>query len=93
MLSVSNFLFWLQSGYFDAAAETKPLLHTWSLGVEEQFYFVWPLTLVGLTCWSRRVAARNPRHAGWIGPAFLMFAAVSSLAATQYLLPLSLSPI
>ncbi len=36
VLSVSNFLFWLQSGYFDAAAETKPLLHTWSLGVEEE---------------------------------------------------------
>jgi peptidoglycan/LPS O-acetylase OafA/YrhL len=42
---VSNFLFWNESGYFDNAAETKPLLHLWSLGVEEQFYIIWPLML------------------------------------------------
>lgn len=41
----SNILFFLQSGYFDTANETKPLLHTWSLAVEEQFYFFFPLTL------------------------------------------------
>lgn len=35
-----------QSGYFDYASTTLPLLHTWSLGVEEQFYFAWPLLLV-----------------------------------------------
>lgn len=46
VLSVSNFLFWRQSGYFDVAAESKALLHLWSLSVEEQFYLVWPLTLV-----------------------------------------------
>lgn len=34
----SNFLFWSESGYFSAAAELKPLLHTWSLAVEEQYY-------------------------------------------------------
>lgn len=44
-LFASNFLFWLESGYFDAAAATKPLLHTWSLAVEEQFYLVFPLLL------------------------------------------------
>jgi peptidoglycan/LPS O-acetylase OafA/YrhL len=38
----SNFLFWLQSGYFDHAAAEKPLLHTWSLAVEEQFYLMLP---------------------------------------------------
>lgn len=42
---VSNFLFWYESGYFDTAAETKPLLHLWTLGIEEQFYIVWPLLL------------------------------------------------
>ena len=42
---VSNFAFWKESGYFDNAADTKPLLHLWSLGIEEQFYIVWPLLL------------------------------------------------
>ncbi len=41
-LSLSNVLFWSESGYFDAASKTKPLLHTWSLSVEEQFYLLWP---------------------------------------------------
>jgi peptidoglycan/LPS O-acetylase OafA/YrhL len=39
----SNFVLWGESGYFDNAAETKPLLHLWSLGIEEQFYIFWPL--------------------------------------------------
>ncbi|MBR1363437.1 acyltransferase [Bradyrhizobium ottawaense] len=45
VLSVSNVLFWSQQGYFDVSANLKPLLHTWSLGVEEQFYLFWPLLL------------------------------------------------
>jgi peptidoglycan/LPS O-acetylase OafA/YrhL len=42
---VSNLVLWSESGYFDNAADTKPLLHLWSLGVEEQFYIFWPLLL------------------------------------------------
>jgi len=42
-LFLSNFILWYETGYFDNAAETKPLLHLWSLGIEEQFYIVWPL--------------------------------------------------
>ncbi len=42
----SNILFWLESGYFDTAAELKPLLHTWSLAVEEQFYILFPIFLL-----------------------------------------------
>ena len=41
----SNFQLWSESGYFDEAARSKPLLHLWSLGIEEQFYIVWPLLL------------------------------------------------
>jgi peptidoglycan/LPS O-acetylase OafA/YrhL len=42
----SNILFWIQSGYFDTASHLKPLLHTWSLGVEEQFYIVFPVVML-----------------------------------------------
>jgi peptidoglycan/LPS O-acetylase OafA/YrhL len=44
--SVSNVYFAQTAGYFDGPAETKPLLHTWSLGVEEQFYFIVPLLML-----------------------------------------------
>lgn len=42
---VSNLVLWKEAGYFDPAAEFKPLLHLWSLGIEEQFYMIWPLLL------------------------------------------------
>ncbi len=48
LFSLSNILFWAQAGYFDADAILKPLLHTWSLAVEEQVYLVWPLALAFL---------------------------------------------
>ena len=50
---ISNFVLWNERGYFDNTAETKPLLHLWSLGIEEQFYIVWPLLL--WLAWKRRV--------------------------------------
>jgi peptidoglycan/LPS O-acetylase OafA/YrhL len=53
-LYVFNFLLWHQSGYFDAAANTKPLLHLWSLAVEEQFYLAWPAFLLLVNRWKRR---------------------------------------
>ena len=51
LFSVSNFLFWHQAGYFDAPSGLKPLLHTWSLAVEEQFYIVFPVFLVLVRRW------------------------------------------
>ena len=39
---IANLILWSESGYFDNLADTKPLLHLWSLGIEEQFYIVWP---------------------------------------------------
>ncbi len=49
---VSNIVLWGEAGYFDNSAETKPLLHLWSLGIEEQFYIVWPLLL--WFAWKRK---------------------------------------
>ena len=54
--SISNLYFAGTAGYFDAPAETKPLLHTWSLGVEEQFYLITPLLM--LVCLSLSAQAR-----------------------------------
>ena len=43
---VSNLILWSEAGdYFQTASQTKPLLHLWSLGIEEQFYLIWPLVL------------------------------------------------
>jgi len=50
----SNFILWNETGYFDTSAESKPLLHLWSLGVEEQFYLVWPLLL--WIAWRKNVS-------------------------------------
>lgn len=73
VLSVSNIYFWMQTGYFDAASITKPLLHTWSLGVEEQFYFVWPAMLYLL---FRKTKARTSLVF------FIAVVSVASLAAS-----------
>ncbi len=52
-LMMSNMYFWHNTGYFDGRADLKPLLHTWSLGVEEQFYLGYPIMLVLLQRLSR----------------------------------------
>lgn len=69
----SNILFWQQSGYFDTQAELKPLLHTWSLAVEEQYYILFPLLL--MATWRLR------KH--WI-LVLLLLATVVSLALAEW---------
>ena len=45
LIASSNFYFLYNTGYFDISSQSMPLLHTWSLAIEEQFYLIWPLTL------------------------------------------------
>lgn len=52
---VANFALWTEAGYFDTSAEFKPFLHLWSLGIEEQFYMLWPLLLWLFWRWKQRL--------------------------------------
>lgn len=49
----NNFMFWKESNYFDNDSATKPLLHLWSLSIEEQFYLLWPLFLCFIFKWKK----------------------------------------
>ncbi|MDF8333504.1 acyltransferase family protein [Novosphingobium sp. HBC54] len=74
-LFASNVLFWREQGYFGADTALKPLLHTWSLAVEEQFYIAFPLLLWALWRWA---GGRR-----WL-PAVLGALALASLALSQW---------
>jgi peptidoglycan/LPS O-acetylase OafA/YrhL len=84
----SNFHFWSESGYFDGPAEMKPLLHTWSLAVEEQFYFIFPALMVLL--WKRSIlsAKRVIFLLWWVSFAASVVGVFYFASATFYLLPM-----
>lgn len=75
---VANILFWQESGYFDADAETKPLLHTWSLSVEEQFYILFPVLLLFLHRYMRQSTVV------WVAVASLLSLAVATWGVAHY---------
>ncbi|ARU30791.1 acyltransferase [Sulfuriferula sp. AH1] len=71
---VENLVLWRENGYFDNTSETKPLLHLWSLAIEEQFYIFWPLLLAFV--WKRQ----------WSFLKLTLLIAVVSFAANIYLM-------
>lgn len=86
LLSVSNFYFWRQSGYFAPAAEFMPLLHTWSLAVEEQFYLIFPVILLAI--WKLRLPVRWTVAIGTVlAFAVGLWLSVNKPSVAYYLLP------
>ena len=73
---IPNFLFWRETGYFNSDVDLKPLLHTWSLGVEEQFYIIFPVVLFFIYKWARN----------YLIPFFVLVAFISLLLADQFVL-------
>lgn len=86
-LLFSNVYFWASGGYFDGPAELKPLLHTWSLAVEEQFYLLFPLLLVIFRRWPRRRLAFLLCGLALVSLMASEYAARRSPTAGFYLLP------
>lgn len=76
---VANIYYLLHSGYFDPSSETQPMLHIWSLSVEEQFYLLWPVVIA--LCW--KFASRNTRA---VTVAILAVIFGASLAASIYIM-------
>lgn len=87
VLSLSNFLFWIKIDYFNPPTESEPLLMTWSLGVEEQFYMIIPLLMLMLSRLRKNLIL--PVIALVIGASFLLsvFQLGSNPTACFYLLP------
>ncbi|WP_146167812.1 acyltransferase, partial [Micromonospora sp. MH33] len=74
--------------YFAATGSPSPLQHTWSLGIEEQFYLLWPLLLIPLLGWAAKRGAVPPRRRlGVALPVVLLGAAGSALAAAALFTP------
>jgi peptidoglycan/LPS O-acetylase OafA/YrhL len=87
-LNFSNILFWREVDYFDLSARMKPLLHTWTLGVEWQFYLIWPVFVA--FAMSGRLRWTAPQVIAAAAGASLLVAAVAGIfwpAATFYLMP------
>ncbi|WP_371375703.1 acyltransferase family protein [Thalassotalea aquiviva] len=86
---IGNFFFWIHhGGYFDGNSLDVPLLHTWSLAVEEQFYFVWPLMLVILVKLVKPKACLAFVIALCIfATLFSQWGTINTIGAAYYLLP------
>ena len=85
---VSNFHFWKDGGYFETAAELKPLLHTWSLAVEEQYYIIIPLLLLAIWKLGRRRIGMTLSAIACASFAYGLWATSKEPEAAFFLLPM-----
>lgn len=83
----SNILFWRQSGYWDVASEARPLLHTWSLAVEEQYYVFFPLFLMFMWRFGKRWILGVFTAVAGVSLAMAQWGAYYKPSPTFYLLP------
>jgi len=83
----ANFIFWKDTGYWSTDAELNPLLHTWSLAIEEQFYLVFPLVLLTLWRWRRRHLLKVLLLTGCASLFFAQWSSINAPAANYFLLP------
>lgn len=83
----SNILFWSESGYFETAAELKPLIHTWSLAVEEQYYIIFPIFIIIFWKFGRKRILILLSIAFIISLGLSHWGAVNKPSATFFLLP------
>lgn len=83
----SNILFWRETGYFDTAVELKPLLHTWSLAVEEQYYVLFPIFLILFWKLGKRLILVTLGLIFFASLALAHWGSYAKPAAAFYLLP------
>jgi peptidoglycan/LPS O-acetylase OafA/YrhL len=83
----SNILFSQEIGYFNTAAELKPLLHTWSLAVEEQYYVLFPLFMLVMWRFAKRLTVATLVVITALSFALAQWGAYNKPAATFFLLP------
>lgn len=84
---ISNFVFWSESGYFDYAAAAKPLLHLWSLGIEEQFYLLWPL--LAWLCFKYKISLLKVGGAIFLSSLLINLLMIETAASATFFSPFS----
>jgi peptidoglycan/LPS O-acetylase OafA/YrhL len=86
-LLLANFYFSRNAGYFDSAGDVKPLLHTWSVAVEEQFYVLFPFFLVACARWSRKILVLSILALSSMSFGLCVWCSYTLTEANFYLLP------